>query len=75
MAVWNSTIVVSSHDGFVYAIDAETRRVKWEFETFEGLASSPAIAGGKVYFSGVDGSIFGVDHQTGEQEWVFRPVP
>ena len=75
MAVSNSTVFTASHTGFVYAIDAETGRIKWRFQTTKDLASSPAVADGNVYFVGADGALNVVDSQTGQTEWVFRPVP
>src|SRR3954464_482812 len=46
--------------------------VKWAFKTEGSVLSSPAIAGGVVYFGSVDGCLYAVDQETGKQKWKFK---
>lgn len=45
--------------------------VKWSFHTSGEVTSSPAIAGGVVYFGSNDGKLYAVDAGTGAQRWKF----
>ena len=53
-------VYVGSNDGRLYALDVETGQEKWRFKTGGPVASSPAIAGGVVYFSSLDGYLYAV---------------
>jgi outer membrane protein assembly factor BamB len=46
--------------------------VQWTFRTPGAIASSPALAGGAVYFGGHDGGVYAVDAETGIQRWRFQ---
>jgi alcohol dehydrogenase (cytochrome c) len=59
--------------GAVRALDVETSRVRWEFP----LLSPPwagvlSTAGGLVFGSGDEGSVFALDAQTGKPLWDFQ---
>ena len=58
-----------SWDKKMYAIDAETRRVRWTFETGDKIKSAPAYARGTVYFGSYDGKVYAVDARSGELRW------
>jgi outer membrane protein assembly factor BamB len=46
--------------------------VKWAFKTEGPVLSSPAVAGGVVYFGSVDNNLYAVDQETGKQKWKFK---
>ena len=48
-----------------------TNEMVWKFETGGGVESSPAVAGGKVFFGSKDGSVYCLDAVTGVKRWVF----
>ncbi len=47
-------------------------KVKWKFQTGARVISSPAIAGGVIYFGSVDQHLYALDLQSGRQKWKFR---
>jgi outer membrane protein assembly factor BamB/tetratricopeptide (TPR) repeat protein len=53
-------IYVGSDDGRMYAIDAETGKALWSWQTGGRVRSSPAIADGAVFFGSFDGLIYAV---------------
>ena len=55
-AVSDDTVVFSSSDGNVFALDRTTGEQKWSFET-EGTPTSPVIARDKVIVS-IDGTLY-----------------
>ncbi len=83
-ATANGVAYVGSADGFLYAIDPETGELRWSFET-EGasfssaefgfdrktIQSSPAVAGGRIFFGSRDGKFYAVEASTGELAWRF----
>jgi outer membrane protein assembly factor BamB len=83
-AIADGTAYVGSADGFLYAIDLESGDLRWRFET-EGasfnsaefgfdrktIQSSPAVAGGTVFFGSRDGKFYAVKASTGELAWRF----
>ena len=42
--------------------------VKWSFKTNGPVVSSPAIAGGLVFIGSLDGSLYAIDQETGQQK-------
>ena len=62
-----------SHDGHVYAVNTATGDQVWKVEVGEGFNSSPAVAGGLVYFVDLQGSLIGVDPASGDEKWRVHP--
>jgi outer membrane protein assembly factor BamB len=65
-------------DGVVYvgttpfaALDAATGKVIYEFAKGRGVFSSPALAGGLVYFGAMPGSLYALDAKSGNVAWEF----
>ena len=60
-----------SHSG-VYASQAPRQlSLKWTFATHGEIVSSPAVAGGAVYFGSKDGNLYAVDSASGKLRWKF----
>jgi outer membrane protein assembly factor BamB len=57
-------------DGYLYAVDAETGKEKWRFETGYDDKWPPSIADGVVYFRG-KGLLYALDSKTGKEKWRF----
>lgn len=57
----------------VYATDGprQFNGVKWAFKTDGWVLSSPAIAGGLVYFGSDDKNLYALDASTGAEKWKF----
>jgi hypothetical protein len=52
----------------VYALDAATGAVRWEFDAKEYISSSATVADGRVYISDFD-AFYAIDQKTGAQIW------
>ena len=47
---------------------------KWDFKTGGMVASTPAVAGGLVYFTSADGNLYALDAASGAKKWTFPYV-
>ena len=70
--VVNGFVYFGSGDGNLYALDAATGQLKWEFETDGVVHSSPAVFDGLVYFGSWDSYFYALDAVTGAQRWKFK---
>jgi outer membrane protein assembly factor BamB len=77
-ALWNDTLYVGSSNAYTfYAINAATGEIKWKVTTPGRSFSSPAVAGGVVYYGDATGQGDGVGHLyaldalSGQQLWAF----
>lgn len=71
-AVSGGTVYCGSDNRHIYALDAKTGELKWEYETEGSIYSSPAVSGGTVYCGSNDGHIYALDAKSGEQKWKYR---
>jgi outer membrane protein assembly factor BamB len=71
-AVADGLVYFGSGDGNLYALEAETGRLKWKFATKDVVHSSPAVAGGVVYFGSWDSYFYALDAATGQEKWKFK---
>jgi len=69
--VEEGTVYVGSADKKLYAVDAETGRLRWSFAAQGSIRSSPAVSGGTVYFGSWDGSVYAVSAESGEEVWSY----
>jgi outer membrane protein assembly factor BamB len=53
-------------------VDAESGKLRWKFATGDVVHSSPAIAGGVVYFGSFDSWLYALDAATGTLKWKFK---
>jgi eukaryotic-like serine/threonine-protein kinase len=68
-AVFNDTVVVGGGDGFVYALNAQSGRLRWKFRTAGRVRSSPAVSQGIVYVGSYDGSLYAIAFDSGKLIW------
>jgi outer membrane protein assembly factor BamB len=70
-AVANGTVYVGARDGFLYAIDAATGRLRWRFDhRVSWINSSPAVVDGVVYDGSSDAAfVQAVDAASGRELW------
>ena len=71
-AISEGTVYVSSLDGFLYAVDLESGKLKWKYQATDEIKSSPSVLNKVVYFGDELGTFHAVDTQTGQQKWSFR---
>jgi uncharacterized membrane protein len=48
-AVSGGIVYIGSKDQYVYALNADTGKLKWKYKTGDEIQSSPAVSGGIVY--------------------------
>ncbi len=85
--VIDGTLYISSSSGpkAVYALDAKTGALKWQYQPDVAEDVQPFVccdldsrgvsfAGGKILFSQLDGFLVAVDAQTGKQVWKSKVV-
>jgi len=89
IAIFGDTLIGSSADGFVYAVDARTGKQVWEAQVTDyktqpvNVSSGPIIAGGKVISgracsvaAGPDGCVMVAnDALTGKELWRTHTMP
>lgn len=74
-AVVEGRVFIGAPNRFVYAVDAQTGRELWRYETSGQVSGTPIHAGGKVFFGqqGGDEDFYAVDAATGRLAWK-RPL-
>ena len=65
----------SSSECKVYALDAATGDVRWEFFTEGPVRMAPTVAGGKVYAGSDDGKVYCLAAADGRVVWTFAAAP
>ena len=86
VAVQGDTVIMSTLDAHLIALDAKTGSIRWETEVQEATAGysktdAPLVVGDKV-FTGIAGGEYGIrglidayNINTGEREWRFNTTP
>jgi outer membrane protein assembly factor BamB len=66
-----NTAFVTTADGFVYALDAETGQPLWEvgFQADNAIWGQPAYEDGTLYVAAMDGALHALDAESGEVKW------
>src|SRR5437016_14540597 len=70
--VSDDMVYFGSDDSYLYALNAQTGKLKWKFKTGDVVYSSPAVADGAVYVGSHDGYLYAVDIKTGKERWKFK---
>jgi outer membrane protein assembly factor BamB len=70
-AVANGLVFALYGNGVLYALNAKTGTVKWQYSTGTGAINSPALANGAVYF-GTDNGVYAVSQKTGALLWSYQ---
>ena len=68
-AVANGVVYVGSFDDKLYAINATTGNLLWNYTTGGGVLSSPALANGVVYVGSFDDKLYAINATTGNLLW------
>ena len=67
-AVVNGSVYVNTFDGYLWAFEASTGKLKWSVRV-GGCYSSPAVANGVVYVGSDDFNTYAVNANTGATLW------
>ena len=65
----------SSSDTKVYALDAKTGEVRWEFVTEGPVRLAPTVWQGKLYVGSDDGKVYCLGAEDGRLIWTFDAAP
>lgn len=63
------TVYVGTTRGNCYAVERETGRRRWVFETTAGSDASPVVTRERLYLGTDDGTVYALDPATGEAAW------
>ncbi|MDA0835127.1 MAG: PQQ-binding-like beta-propeller repeat protein [Planctomycetota bacterium] len=69
--VTDDAVYLGDEDGVFHAVERETGKKRWAFETGAEIVSSAAIDGDRVIFGSYDSSLYCLDCKTGEKVWDF----
>lgn len=70
--IHNDKIYFGSGNGNVYALDLESGKQVWTYQTGEVSHTSPAVAYGNVYNGSWDSYMYCLDAETGTEKWKFQ---
>lgn len=70
--VHDGVVYFGSSDQHLYALDADTGKMRWAFKTGGMVHSSPALAGELVLVGSWDGALYALDRHSGEAQWRFQ---
>lgn len=65
----NGRVYVGGWDGKIYALDAQTGRRLWSFQTGGAVKGGLASSGPNVYVGSYDGHVYALDAVTGKLVW------
>lgn len=63
------TVFVGTSRGNLFALDRETGRRRWVFETLAAIDATPIVTSDLVYCATADGTIHAIDPGTGKERW------
>ncbi|WP_339130730.1 serine/threonine-protein kinase [Streptomyces sp. f51] len=75
VAVRGDIAYLLGNDGSLVAVNTRTSKQLWRVETSVSKASAPAVAGGRLYLTAVDGRLLAVDADRGALLGQTRPRP
>ncbi|RIK65734.1 MAG: serine/threonine protein kinase [Planctomycetota bacterium] len=71
-ALTDRLVVIGGRDKVIHALDRETGREVWSFQTQARVESSAVIVGERVFAGSSDGNLYELDLATGTERWRFE---
>ena len=68
----DGVIYIGDLDGRIYAIDLQSGKSKWTYETNSGFLAAPAVADGRLYIGDYDGRFYCLDCREGKKLWEYE---
>ena len=65
-------IFIGSEDGYFYALQRDSGKLKWKFKTGGAVHSTAVVHGGSVFFGSFDGAYYALDKERGTEKWRFK---
>jgi len=69
--VADGTVYIGSMDGNLYAVEADTGKEQWRFQTGAKVRSTPVMDSGTLFCASWDGHLYALDAGDGELRWKF----
>lgn len=69
--IGDGRLYVGCKSGVMFALDAKTGEIMWQFKAGGAILNSAGYANGKAFFGAMDGSVYAVNARTGEKGWMF----
>jgi outer membrane protein assembly factor BamB len=70
MAMVDGVMYVGSGRGWLYALDANTGRQFWGYQTNGAVVASPVVAEGQLFVGSFGGGFHVLDAMTGAVKWI-----
>lgn len=70
----NGLIYFGSSDRHVYALDVESGKEEWKFQTGDVVHATPTVHDGQLYIGSFDGYFYALDARNGELIWKFDTI-
>jgi len=69
-------VYVSGYNGKIYAINADSGNLRWQYPRegdtgLKPITGGVVLSGGNIYFTSFDGNIYALNAATGDLEWQF----
>jgi outer membrane protein assembly factor BamB len=71
-AIADGTIYIGTVMGTFYAINFETGKARWKFETEDTIDAPPAVGLGRVFIGSSDCFFYCLDQKTGKELWKYE---
>jgi outer membrane protein assembly factor BamB len=69
--VWQGRVYAGSYSKKLYAFDAATGEIVWEFDADGPISGAPTVMAGNVYAATLEGTTYALNARTGRQVWTF----
>jgi outer membrane protein assembly factor BamB len=70
--IHDDTLIITSLDHHVYALNKNTGELLWKAKTGGAVAATPVIKEDTVFVGSLDGVFYAFDLNTGEEKWIFE---
>jgi outer membrane protein assembly factor BamB len=71
-AVRGGVVYSNTQQSHLFALDAKTGDVIWDFKREGKVYSKPALAGDMLYFGSGDHFLYALNPETGKEKWKFE---
>ncbi len=69
VVVEDGTVYAGNEDHKLYALDAATGALRWQFTADDAVSTAPLLVNNVIYFGTASGDVFAIDRQSHAQVW------
>ena len=70
-AVFSGVVFITTTDGNLYAVDADTADTRWRVDMADHVSTSPVVSEGVVFIVSLNGRVYAWDELTGDLRWQY----